>query len=142
MSPDFLAVSPGATAAEVREQVRLSHLPAGVLDTVYLVDDAGRLVGKVGIVELLRCDGPERVSSAVTDEPVSVPAHADIPEIAITMTDFNLEALPVVDGERRILGVIAVDDLLEVVLPPEWRVRVRHYPAADERVPESPTNGS
>jgi Mg/Co/Ni transporter MgtE len=137
MSTDFLAVAPWTTIAEVREQVRLSHLPAGVLNTVYLVDDTGHLVGQVGVIELLRRDGAEPVSVTVADEPVSVQVHADIPEIAIAMTDFNLEALPVIDGERRMLGVIAVDDLLEVVLPSEWRVRVRHYPSPEERVPPS-----
>lgn len=128
MSPDFLAVPSGATVAEIEEQIRASHLPPGVLDTVYLVDDAGRLAGQIAVVELLRHDAAEPVSAALSGEPVSVPVQADIPEIAITMTDFNLEALPVVDGDRRMLGIITVDDLLEVVLPPEWRVRVRHYP--------------
>ena len=132
MSPDFLAVSRDATIADVREQVRASHLPAGILDTVYVVDAVGRLIGTVGVIELLRHDESEPVSAAVTDEPMSVQAHADIPEIAITMTDFNLEALPVVDGERRMIGVIAVDDLLEVMLPSDWRVRVQHYPSTEE----------
>lgn len=132
MSPDFLAVAPETTVDEVRRQVRVSRLPPRVLDTVYLLDEAGRLVGEIGVSELLRHDEPEAVGAVVAGESVSVPVHADIPQIAITMTDFNLEALPVVDEENRLLGVIAVDDLLEVMLPPEWRVRVQHYPAAEE----------
>jgi CBS domain-containing protein len=132
MSPDFLAIPYGATVEEARAQVRDSTLPPRVLDTVYLIDDTGHLVGQIGVTDLLRHDGDEPLSVATTEEPVSVQVHADIPEIAITMTDFNLEALPVVNGERHMLGVIAVDDLLEVLLPEEWRVRVQHYPSTEE----------
>jgi Mg/Co/Ni transporter MgtE len=131
MSPDFLAVPNRATVEEVREQVRASRLPTRVLDTVYVLDERGRLVRQVAVSELLRHEATAPVSAAVAEEPVSVQPHADIPEIAIVMTDFNLEALPVVDGENRMLGVIAVDDLLEVMLPAEWRVRVQHYPSID-----------
>ncbi len=135
MSPDFLAVSPGTTVAEARQMVRDSRLPAGVLDTLYLVDEARQLLGTVAVIELLRRDDTQSVQVAVTSEPVSVQVHADVPEIAVTMTDFNLAALPVVDAERRLVGVIAVDDLLSVLLPSEWRVRFRHYPSTDEIAP-------
>ncbi|HLJ66347.1 MAG TPA: CBS domain-containing protein [Chloroflexota bacterium] len=132
MSPEFLAVSAGATVEQACARVRESTLPARVLDTLYVVDESGRLVGQAPITELLR-RGPTEPVAAAADDSVSVEAHADIPEIAIAMTDFNLEALQVVDAEGHILGIIAVDDLLEVMLPVEWRTRVRHYPSGDDR---------
>src|ERR1035438_6347199 len=52
-----------------------------------------------------------------------VGADADITDVAVLMTDYNLITIPVVDAERRLLGVITVDDVLEVTLPEDWRRR-------------------
>ena len=48
---------------------------------------------------------------------------ADLPEVARTMTDYNLVMLPVVDEHERIVGVVTVDDVLEQTLPAGWRRR-------------------
>ena len=44
-------------------------------------------------------------------------------DVAVLMTDYNLITIPVVDDERRLLGVITVDDVLEITLPDDWRRR-------------------
>ena len=56
-------------------------------------------------------------------DPVRVGADTDIMDVAVLMTDYNLITIPVVDDERRMLGVITVDDVLEVTLPDDWRRR-------------------
>jgi Mg/Co/Ni transporter MgtE len=52
-----------------------------------------------------------------------VPTDADLPEVARTMTDYNLASLPVVDDHQRVVGVVTVDDVLEQTLPVGWRRR-------------------
>jgi Mg/Co/Ni transporter MgtE len=52
-----------------------------------------------------------------------VGADTDITDVAVLMTDYNLITIPVVDDERRLLGVITVDDVLEIALPGDWRRR-------------------
>ena len=49
--------------------------------------------------------------------------EADLPEVARLMTDFNLIAMPVLDSDGKPVGIIAVDDVLELLLPEEWRRR-------------------
>ena len=56
------------------------------------------------------------------DTPRLVP-EADFEEVARLMADYNLTAAPVVDSEQRMIGVITVDDVLEVMLPKGWRRR-------------------
>jgi Mg/Co/Ni transporter MgtE len=112
----------------VLEEVRASRLAPGVIETIYVVDAAYRLVGVFLVTELLRRDPTEAVGTAATRTPVCVRPDADIPEIALTMTDFNLTVLPVVDAAMQLIGVIAVDDLLEVMLPNEWRTVVGSHP--------------
>ncbi|MGH2854707.1 MAG: CBS domain-containing protein, partial [Solirubrobacteraceae bacterium] len=53
----------------------------------------------------------------------SVRTDADLPEVARTMTDYNLAMLPVVDERERVVGVVTVDDVLELTLPAGWRRR-------------------
>ena len=54
---------------------------------------------------------------------MSVPPDADLPEVARLMTDYNLVMLPVVDEHDKAIGVVTVDDVLELTLPTGWRRR-------------------
>ena len=53
----------------------------------------------------------------------------DVTDVAVLMTDYNLTTIPVVDTRRRVLGLITVDDVLEVTLPEDWRRREAAVPA-------------
>ena len=55
----------------------------------------------------------ESVSSLIEDTTPRVAPEADLPEVARLMTDFNLIAMPVLDGDGRPVGIVAVDDVLE-----------------------------
>jgi Mg/Co/Ni transporter MgtE len=51
-----------------------------------------------------------------------------VTDVAVLMTDYNLTTIPVVDGEGRMLGLVTVDDVLEVTLPEDWRRRKAALP--------------
>jgi Mg/Co/Ni transporter MgtE len=123
MNPDFVSVPANATVAEALERVRASELSPQQVSIVCVVDDAGVLVGTVSLAELLRANPQDSVSSLIDASTPSVAAEEDLPEVARLMTDFNLIAMPVLDGEGRPVGIIAVDDVLELLLPDEWRRR-------------------
>jgi CBS domain-containing protein len=123
MSPDFISAGDEDTAEMTIEKVRASTLSPGTLTTVYLCDREGKLTGSVLIVTLLRVDPQTPIELLAEHEAVSVGADADLPEVARTMTDYNLVMLPVLDEEQRIVGVVTVDDVLELMLPTGWRRR-------------------
>jgi Mg/Co/Ni transporter MgtE len=56
-------------------------------------------------------------------DPGGAGADADVTDVAVLMTDYNLVTIPVVDDAGRLIGVITVDDVLEVMLPADWRRR-------------------
>jgi CBS domain-containing protein len=141
MSTDYLAVPPEMQVTEVLDTVRARRVPPGVAESVYVVDAAHRLLGVLSIGELLRRGPSQPAGDTDMPAPVSVQPHADIPEIALTMTDFNLTALPVVDQARQLIGVIAVDDLLEVMLPEEWRTLVRQTARDLDQAADAATDG-
>ena len=125
MSPDFIGLAPGDSVAKAIERVRCSDLAPGTLTTVYLLDSEGRLSGSVFVVTLLRGDPQALLEGLAEHEPVSVSTGADLPEVARTMTDYNLVMLPVreEEEEERMVGVVTVDDVLELTLPTGWRRR-------------------
>ena len=123
MSPDFILMEETDTVARAIERVRRSDLAPGTLSTVYIRDSEGRLSGSVHVVTLLRAEPEAGMQDVAEREPVSVGTDADLPEVARTMTDYNLVMLAVVDGDERMVGAITVDDVLEQTLPAGWRRR-------------------
>ncbi|HEX8959719.1 MAG TPA: CBS domain-containing protein [Solirubrobacterales bacterium] len=123
MSPDFVSVYRQATVGEALERVRRSPLADDLLSTVYVMDSTQRFLGAVALAALVRADPLAGVAALeVQDTPCLVP-EADFEEVARLMADYNLTAAPVVDGEKRMIGVVTVDDVLEVMLPRGWRRR-------------------
>jgi CBS domain-containing protein len=122
MSPEFVCVYADATREETLERVQRSSLPADSLAWVYGMNTHRRLRGGIALADLVRTEPGERLWNVL--EPVqTVRADADLEEVARLMTDFDLTIVPVVDEEERLLGIVTVDDVLELVLPESWRRR-------------------
>ncbi len=123
MSVEFLALGEADTVEQAIERVQSSEIAPAALSVLFVCDAEGKLTGTLAIVALLRARSTVAVSEVAEHEPVSLGTDADLPEVARTMSDYNLMALPVVDEEHRIVGVVTVDDVLEETLPAGWRRR-------------------
>ncbi|HEX2744680.1 MAG TPA: CBS domain-containing protein [Streptosporangiaceae bacterium] len=129
MGMDYIALPCMATVSDALARVRESALlQPEALTSVHAVDDDGGLRGVARLVTLVQADPGASVIDVSDTDPVRVGADADITDVAVLMTDYNLITIPVVDGERRLLGVITVDDVLEVTLPEAWRRREAAVP--------------
>jgi CBS domain-containing protein len=93
------------------------------LTSVHAIDEDGSLRGVARLVTLIQADPADRVIDVSDTDPVRVGPDADITDVAVLMTDYNLITIPVVDDRCRLLGVITVDDVLEITLPEDWRRR-------------------
>jgi Mg/Co/Ni transporter MgtE len=120
MSPEFVCVYSQATQAEALERIRASHSSAEALTWVYVMNAHKRLSGAVALVDLLRADPDVRLGELAVP-PRRLRPDAELEEVARLMTDFDLTVVPVVDEQERLLGVVTVDDVLELVLPRGWR---------------------
>src|ERR1700733_12179434 len=103
MNPDFIAVPVEAI--------------------VCVLNDAGKLLDTLSLAELVRAEASQKVSELFDDFTPSVATEAEVPEVARLMSDYNLLAIPVIDAEGRPVGIVAVDDVLELLVPEEWRRR-------------------
>jgi Mg/Co/Ni transporter MgtE len=122
MSPEFVCLYAEATREEALERVKHSKVHADGATWVYALNARRRLRGGVPLVDLLRAEPATRLSELVRSVQ-SVSPDADLEEVARLMTDFDLTVVPVADPEGTLLGIVTVDDVLELVLPEGWRRR-------------------
>ena len=120
MSPEYVCVYSQATPAEALDRIRHSQASAEALGWVFVMNTSKRLNGAIALVDLLRADPNARLGE-IAEPPQRVRPDADLEEVARLMTDFDLTVIAVVDEDERLLGVITVDDVLELVLPRGWR---------------------
>jgi magnesium transporter len=120
MSPDFICVYSQATREEVLDRIRRSTGSADSITWIYVMNQRRRLKGAIQVVDVLRAESGAAVGD-IARFPKHVRPDADLEEVARLMTDFDLTVVPVVDSDEQLLGVVTVDDVLELVLPRGWR---------------------
>jgi CBS domain-containing protein len=126
MSPDFICVYSQATREEVLDRIRRSTGSADSITWVYVMNQHRRLKGAIQVVDVLRAESGAAVGD-IARFPKHVRADADLEEVARLMTDYDLTIVPVVDADEQLLGVVTVDDVLELVLPRGWRRNFRVF---------------
>lgn len=115
MQREFVAVPTFWTVGEVIDFLRESDdLPDDFYD-VFVVDPRHRLIGYVALNRVLRAKRPVLVRDIIIDEFVSVPVHMDQEEVAYVFAQQDLVSAPVVDDNERLIGVITIDDIVDVI---------------------------
>ena len=120
MSPDFVAVYAQATLAEALDRVRRAATPSDALNWIFAVNTHRRFRGAVSLPDLVRGDPATPITELIAHSR-SVTVDADLDEIVRAMTDYDLTVVPVVDADDRPIGIITVDDVLELIAPPPGR---------------------
>ncbi len=129
MGVDFLALSGDVSVRDALQAAgRAAHLQPEALTSVHAVDSDGHLLGVARLVALLQSDPADELIAVSDTDPVRIGPDTDVMDVAVLMTDYNLITIPVVDGQCRMLGLITVDDVLEVTLPEDWRRREAAMP--------------
>jgi CBS domain-containing protein len=123
MSPEFVCVYDSATCAEALERVRTSRSSAETLAWVYVMARSKRLRAAIPLADLVRADPDMEIADAAVFAPPRVGPDAGVEELARLMTDYDLTVVPVTDDRDQLMGVVTVDDVLELVLPKGWRRR-------------------
>jgi len=124
MTTSLVRVSRLETVADVRERLRALAERQPDLDTVAVVDERGRLVDVVSVLELFVADPGERVAALTrAPGPVAINADASLEEVAEGLTEARESTLVVVDDLGRPLGRILADDVIDALLPERGRLR-------------------
>jgi flagellar motility protein MotE (MotC chaperone)/CBS domain-containing protein len=126
MTTEPVILAPDATVAEALARVRSHDLAPALATMVYvcrrpLEPPTGRLLGVAHIQRLLR-EPPAALVSGILDTDLQpLRATAPLRAIAQHLATYNMVAAPVVDGDDQLVGAVSVDDVLDHMLPPDWR---------------------
>lgn len=116
MTTDYIDVAEDLTAAEVIELLRSSAPDAETIYYLYVVDTDGVLTGVLSLRDLIVAPPTTRVRDIMTGPVISVPAEASEDEVVDVMAKYDFLAVPVVDGQNHLLGIITVDDVMDVAM--------------------------
>jgi hypothetical protein len=134
MGMDFLTVGQHDRVADALAAVgRSSSLQPEALTSVHALDEENKLCGVAKLVTLLQADPGAELMSVCDADPVRIGADTDVVDVAVLMSDYNLITIPVVDEHSVMIGLITVDDVLEVTLPDDWRRREAAEPPDSRR---------
>jgi len=126
MTTEPIVLTADATVAEALARIRLSEVAPGLAAQVFvcrqpLETPTGRLLGVVHIQRLLR-EPPATLLGGILDSDIAPLApEATLSEVSSYLAIYNLLAVPIVDSNERLLGAVTVDDVLDHLLPENWR---------------------
>jgi len=126
MTTEQVSVPQGITAEKALQMVREQARGRGI-DTVYYVhvlDEEGRLVGICSLLELIVADPQTLVDDLMTRDVVTVTLDTKQSDIAHRVARYNLLAIPVVDDEGRLQGIVTADDAIDAAIPTAWKKRI------------------
>ncbi|MGB2983176.1 MAG: magnesium transporter [Candidatus Bipolaricaulia bacterium] len=115
MSPEIIPLSLSMTAQDAIDLLRRRAEEAETVYYAYAVDDAGSLLGVLSLRDMALAPSDKALSDLVIRDAIAVDVEADVEEVARVFDKYDYFALPVVDGENRLLGVITVDDVIDVI---------------------------
>ncbi|MFC0046023.1 magnesium transporter [Metabacillus iocasae] len=115
MTTEFVAIHAHQTVHSAMQILRKEAPEAETIYYVFVVDEDKKLVGVISLRDLIVADEDTMIHEVMSDRVVSVSVAEDQEEVARTMRDYNFLALPVVDFQHHLLGIITVDDVIDVI---------------------------
>lgn len=124
MTTEYVAIRKDLTAQQTIDKLRELEPEAETIYYLYVVDSAEHLVGVVSLRDLIIAKPDTPIEDFMVTNVIKVQTDATVEEIVQTMSDYNLLAVPVVDEENELQGIVTVDDALEEIAPETQRRRL------------------
>ena len=125
MTTEFISLPQHLTVEQTIQKLRELAPDAETIYYLYIVDDAGKLVGVLSLRTLIIASSLTPISEIMEKDLITVDESIDQRQVADVISKYNLLAVPVVDKAYRMTGIVTVDDVIDFVLPPMSR-RKRH----------------
>jgi magnesium transporter len=127
MNTEFIAVPPHLTAEQVMSVLRETAEEAETIFYIYVTDNEDHLLGVFSLRELVFAHPLKSVYEFMEKRVVTVDVKDSQDECAQVVSKYNLLAVPVVDKERRLHGIVTADDALDRIIPTAWKKRMPRF---------------
>jgi magnesium transporter len=115
MTIEFVDIKKELTVEKVLERIRKTAPNKETIYTCYVTDSMRHLIGIISLKTLVLANVDEKIENIMHDDPIFVYTNDDQEEIAEVFKKYDLLALPVVDNEKRLVGIITIDDIIDVI---------------------------
>ncbi|WP_414527773.1 magnesium transporter [Nodularia chucula] len=115
MTPEYLSFKQNLTNNQALAQIRSLASLRETIYYIYVTDDARHLTGILSLRDLILARPEETLGSTMTRDVVFVNTDTDQEEVARTIQHYDFVAIPVVDAENRLVGIVTVDDVLDIL---------------------------
>jgi magnesium transporter len=127
MNTEYVTIPSSLTASQTIAQLRSSAREAETIYYVYVTEADGRLIGVFSLRELVMAEPKTRVSDFMHKRLVTVNLTDSQEDVAQAVSKYNLLALPVVDDQGRLQGIVTADDALDKIIPTAWKRRIPRF---------------
>ncbi|MDL2206352.1 magnesium transporter [Eubacteriales bacterium OttesenSCG-928-N13] len=115
MTIEYCESHTGETVRQTMEEIKRTAIDKETVYTVYVIDDRRRLIGTVALRKLIMADDGEPIDRLMDTNVISVITTDDQETVADTVRKYDLMSIPVVDRENRLVGIITIDDIVDVI---------------------------
>lgn len=115
MTTEFIVLRPDMTAEMAIKRIRRTGVDKETIYTCYVTDNNNRLIGISTVKDLLLADDDDLVNDLMEENVISVNTLDDQEQVAQMFSNYNFLALPVVDNENRLVGIVTIDDAIDVI---------------------------
>ncbi|MDR1571341.1 MAG: magnesium transporter [Clostridiales Family XIII bacterium] len=115
MTPDYISLQKGMTVGDALAHIRREGMDSETVYTCYVKDKGRKLIGIVSLRKLVISDEDVPIADMISDDIVYVNVYDDQEDVSETFKKYGFLAVPVVDNEKRLVGIITVDDILGVI---------------------------
>lgn len=140
MTVEYVDIKSGLTVKECFDRIRRIGLNKETVYTLYVVDADRRLIGVTTVKELLMRDYDACINDFMEDNVITVTTNEDKEEVAKMFDKYDFLALPVVDNENRLVGIVTVDDAMDVMSEEneeDFEIMAAMTPSEDDYLKES-----
>lgn len=127
MTTDIITVPPVYTAAQAISYIRKQESEIDSVVYIYVVDKQNHMLGTFSLSELVFADPGEKVIDFMHKKFVTVDVLQKQDEVAQVISKYNLLAVPVLDDEQRLVGMVTADDALDKIIPTAWKKRLPRF---------------
>ncbi|MBC5805856.1 MAG: magnesium transporter [Candidatus Eremiobacter antarcticus] len=121
MTTEYLWLPPNLTVAQAFEHIRSAAKDAELVYYIYVLDPQENILGVVSLRDLVTAQPEASVVDIAVDDVVTVDLHASSEDVASLIARYDFVAVPVVDEQGRMHGIVTVDDVIDVLLPEKLR---------------------
>jgi magnesium transporter len=127
MNTEYFTVPASFKASQVMEQLRKTSPEAETIYYIYVADQEDHLLGDISLRQLVLAEPNALVTDFMEKRVVTVDLNDSQEECAQVVSKYNLLAVPVVDEQKRIQGIVTADDALDKIIPTAWKKRLPRF---------------